>query len=94
MNHRTLWTVMADYQPVAVVAAEAKDMAWRIVSALAEHDDLPRQRLQTEVIPCPPAQHLETLTQAHELGCEKSFLACIRGGMFLTHIEGLSPGSG
>lgn len=90
--NRKLWTVLSDQQPVAVVAAEAMDSAWKIVSALAEHHDLPRQSRQTQVIPCPPRQHRETLSQADDLGCRDSFLACIRGGMFLTHIEGLALG--
>ena len=87
---RTLWTVLADHQPVAVVAAEAPENAWRIVTALADHYDLPRQGGAPRVVPCPPLQRRETLTRAHALGCGDSFLACVRGGMFLTHIDGLA----
>lgn len=87
---RKLWTVLADRTPVAVVAAEAYESAWAIVAALDEHADLPAHRGHTQVVPCPPGQRNRTVTQAHELGCGDSFLACVRGGMFLTHIEGLS----
>ena len=87
---RTLWAVLSDHQPVAVVAAEAPENAWRIVVALAEHCDLPGQSPRPQVVPCPPSQRRETLTRARALGCGESFLACVRGGMFLTHIDGLA----
>jgi len=87
---RTLWTVLADQQPVAIVAAEAAETAWRIVTALTDHYDLPRRSGIPTVVPCPPSQCQETLTRARELGCGDSFVACVRGGMFLTHIDGLA----
>lgn len=87
--NRTLWTVISDHQPVAVVAAEALENARRIATALVDHDDVPR-RATPQVVPCPPEQRLETLNRARDLGCGDSFLACVRGGMFLTHIDGLA----
>ncbi len=87
---RALWTVLADHQPAAVVAAERRAEAWRIVAALDDHDDLPKQRRETNLVPCPPEMASETLGLAQSLGCATTFLACIKGGMFLTEIGGLS----
>ena len=87
---RKLWTVLADLDPVAVIAADGYETAWKVVDALAAHADLPPPRRQTQVLPCPAGQRRRTVRQAHALGCADSFLACIKGGMFLTHIEGLT----
>lgn len=89
---RTLWTVLADHQPVAVVAAESAERAWHIVGLLDEHRDLPPARRDTRLVPCPPADHARTVSLARQLGCAASFLACVRGGMFLTHIDGMVAG--
>ena len=86
---RQLWTVLTDQKPVAVVAAEAWETAWRIASALADHHDLPHLADRTQVVRARDQESQDTLSQARALGCDQSFLACVRGGMFLTHIESL-----
>lgn len=88
---RQLWTVLADQQPVAVIAAEAWETANRIASALADHHDLPPWANHTRIVRARAQERQDTLSQARELGCDQSFLACVRGGMFLTHIESLDP---
>lgn len=86
---RQLWTVLADHQPVAVIAAEARETANRIAAALVDHHDLPPLAGHTRVVRAGAQVRQHTLTQARLLGCDQSFLACVRGGMFLTHIESL-----
>lgn len=86
---RQLWTLFADQTPVAVIAAPQQDQAWKIVQALDEHRDLPQSRNHMDLHPATRSQCQETEQQADALGISDSFLACIRGGMFLTFIEGL-----
>ena len=88
---RKLWTVLADHQLVAVIAAEARETANRIAVALAEHHDLPSLAGSTRMVKAGAQERRKILSQARELGCDQSFLACVRGGMFLTHIESLDP---
>ncbi len=88
--NRTLWTVYSDRKPVAVVAADRSEDAWRIVEALADHDDLPGDRTRTDIIRCLPGQEARTVSLANSLGCADTFLACLGGGAFLTSIGGLS----
>ncbi|MGE4279244.1 MAG: hypothetical protein AB7G62_06615 [Magnetospirillum sp.] len=88
---RQLWTVLTDQQPVAVIAAEAWETACRIASALADHHDLPPLTGPTRLVRAGDRERQDTLSQARQLGCDQSFLACVRGGMFLTHIESLDP---
>jgi hypothetical protein len=85
-----LWTVLADRQPVAVVAAERSEQAWRIVAALDDFGDLPKTRGETELVSCSPEAEAWTLNLARTLGCAATFLACIGEGMFFTCIGGLS----
>ncbi len=85
---KDLWTVFADHLPVAVVAATCATDAWRIVAALDDHDDLPKRRRGTEIAPCPPSETNRIQRQARKLGVSNEFLACLRGGMFLTSIGG------
>jgi hypothetical protein len=87
---RKLWTVLADHQPVAVIAANHSHEAVTIAAALTEHADLPPGQ---EITPCPRRQASRTLALARELGCAHSFLACIKGGMFLTFIGDLPQGT-
>ena len=86
---RTLWTVLVDRMPMAVVAASRKRDALRIIAALKEHNDLPSDRTAPEIELCPPGECAKLLRLAGELGVAESFLACVRGGMFLTGIGGL-----
>ncbi len=89
--NRTLWTVFTDRNPVAVVAADQCEDAWRIVAALADHDDLPGDRISTDIRRCPRRQQARTVSLAKSLGCADTFLACLGGGAFLTSIGGFSP---
>ncbi len=88
---KNLWTVLADLKPVAVVAADRNEEAWRIVTALADHGDLPGDRRNTDIVPCLPALAAKTLSAANRLGCADTFLACVREMMFLTAIGGMVP---
>lgn len=88
--NRTLWMVLADRQSIAIVAADKIEHAWRIVSALAEHGDLPQNSQETRIAPCPAEQAAQTLSLAQSLGMADGFLACLGGGVFLTIIGGLS----
>lgn len=91
---KPLWTVLADHHPVAVIAATGPDDAWKIVSALDAHEDLPSSRQDIRIVPSSPALREQTLSRAVQLGCADQFLACVRGGMFLTYIDGVSPRTG
>lgn len=88
--NRKLWTVLADRQPVAVVAAERPDEAWRIVAALDDHDDLPKMRRETDIALCSARVASRILKLAGSLGCAATFLACVKDGMFMTYVGGLS----
>lgn len=86
----TLWTVLCDHKPVAEIAASTSHEAWRIVEALDEFGDLPKNRSRTEISSCPERKAAETLRQAKALGLGDRFLALMPDGMFLTMIGGLS----
>ncbi len=88
---KTLWTVLVDHQPVAVVAAHRSEEAWRIVAALDDQGDLPRRRNEIEIARCPPRQTTKTVNLARTLGCADTFLACLGDSMFMIAIGGLSP---
>ena len=87
---RKLWTVPMDRMPAAVVAASCKREAGRIIAALKEHGDLPPGQMSADIDLCPPGQSAKIMRLARELGVANSFLACIRGGMFLTWLGGLN----
>jgi len=81
---------LVNQMPVAVVAASCMTEARRIIAALREHNDLPPERTRADIELCPPSQHAKVMRLARELGVADSFLACVRGGMFLTWLGGLS----
>jgi len=85
--------VLADNVPVAVVAASRKGDAWKIVAALADHDDLPPRRVDTVLRLCLPEQATLLHRRADALGIAGRFLACLRNGLFLTYIGGLTLGN-
>lgn len=90
MNRR-LWSVLLDRRSVAVVAADHPEKARRIVSALEEFNDLPAGGERGfGLAPCSGRKASRTMTMARDLGVEESFLACVRGGMFLSVIGSLS----
>lgn len=87
---KTLWTVLCDRKPVAEIAAATSHEAWRIVEALDEFGDLPKNRSKTEISSCPSARAARTRRQAESLGLGDQFLARLGSGMFLTMIGTLS----
>lgn len=88
--NRSLWTVLADRRPVAVVAAARLDEAWAVVDALADHDDLPPGRHRTDIMPCPPKEAARIMRRAIAAQVADRFVAYITGGLFVTFLGGLS----
>ncbi|OIQ85579.1 hypothetical protein GALL_325790 [mine drainage metagenome] len=87
---RKLWTLLADRQPVAVVAADCLPNAWVIVKALQDSHDVPVTGGAMEIVPCPRTEASRTTSRARRLGCADTFLACLQRGYFILSFGGLS----
>lgn len=85
----SLWNVLADQQPLAIVAADHPDRARTIVAALIDHGDLPQSAASADLDRCPARQARRTMSKARALGLTGGFLAYVAGGIFFTAIGGL-----
>lgn len=87
---RKLWTVRADQDAVALIAADHPERARTIIAALIDHGDLPQSAAGAELDLCPARQARRAMTKARALGLSDGFLAYLSGGMFFTAIGGVT----
>ncbi|HIJ62277.1 MAG TPA: hypothetical protein HPQ04_06240 [Rhodospirillaceae bacterium] len=85
---RSLWSVLVDDIPRAVVAASHLHEARLIVAALVDHEDLPPTGLL--LVKCPSSLAARIRRRARALGVSERFLACFGEKMFLTWIGALA----
>ena len=86
------WSVQANAQPMALIAAPRVDQAMRVVAAMIDQGDLPEEVALT-VSPARKRRLQKVLTKTRRMGVEKKFIAALDSGMIFTAIAGISVAS-